>query len=144
MLKRRVRRMKNSGITLKIFLLIVLNDIGDTLAQFLMKKGLNQTGIDSINLTNIAEFAAKNAASPLIWLGVFVFALNFFLWIAILSRVDLSIAMPVGSTSYIFIPIVAMLFLHEHVSLLRWAGIILIVLGIHFVSQSRRAEERIP
>ena len=131
--------MKNNGLTLKIFLLIVLNDIGDTIAQLFMKKGLNHTGIDNIGLGNMTEFMAKGASSPLIWLGLFIFALNFFVWIVILSRVDLSIAMPVGSTSYIFVPIVAMIFLHEHISLLRWAGIALIVVGIHFVSQSRKA-----
>lgn len=133
--------MRSSGLTLKIFLLIVLNDVGDTIAQLLMKKGLIQTGIDSVNFGNIAEFAVRNASSPLVWLGIFVFVLNFFIWIVILSRVDLSIAMPVGSTSYIFVPIVAMIFLHEHVSVLRWAGILLIALGIHFVSQSRKPEE---
>lgn len=131
--------MKASGLTLKIFLLIVLNDIGDTVAQLLMKKGLIGTGIDNVNLGNVAEFAVKNASSGLVWLGIFIFVLNFFVWIVILSRVDLSIAMPVGSTSYIFVPIAAMIFLHEDVSLIRWAGIILIALGIHFVSQSREA-----
>ncbi len=130
--------MRDNGLTLKIFLLIVLNDIGDTLAQLLMKKGLSLTGISDIGLGNIAEFAVKGATSPLVWLGVVVFILNFFVWIVILSRVDLSIAMPVGSTSYIFVPIVAMIFLHEHVSLLRWVGIALIVCGIHFVSQSSK------
>ncbi len=130
--------MKNNGLTLKIFLLIVLNDIGDTIAQFFMKKGLNQVGINDIGLGNIAEFAVKGSSSPLVWLGILVLILNFFLWIVILSRVDLSIAMPVGSTSYIFVAIVAMVFLHEHVSLLRWVGIALIVFGIHFVSQSTK------
>lgn len=128
--------MRNSGLTLKIFLLIVLNDVGDTIAQLLMKKGLVNTGIGNVNLGNIAEFAAKNSASPLVWLGIFVFAINFFIWIVILSRVDLSIAMPVGSTCYIFVPIVAMIFLGEHISLMRWLGILFIAFGIHFVSQS--------
>ena len=130
--------MKKSHLTLKIFLLIVLNDLIDTVAQVFMKKGLVQTGIDSVNLGNIAEFAAKNASSAFLWLGIFVFALNFFVWIVILYKVDLSIAMPVGSFSYIFIPVCAILFLHEDVSLVRWAGIICIVLGIHFVAQSKK------
>jgi undecaprenyl phosphate-alpha-L-ara4N flippase subunit ArnE len=63
--------------------------------------------------------------------------LNFFIWIVILYKTDLSIAMPVGSFSYIFVPVAAIIFLHERVSLLRWAGIAFIILGIHFVSQSR-------
>ena len=130
--------MKTSHLTLKILFLIVLNDLIDTVAQLLMKKGLVQTGIDSVNLGNIVEFVSKNASSAYIWLGIFVFALNFFVWIVVLYKVDLSIAMPVGSFCYIFVPICAMLFLHENISLIRWAGIICIVLGIHFVAQSKK------
>jgi drug/metabolite transporter (DMT)-like permease len=131
---------KKSSLTLKVFALIILNDLIDTLAQFLMKKGLLHTGIDSVTFANILEFGARNSLSLLLWLGIIVQLLNFFVWIIILYKVDLSIAMPVGSTCYIFIPIVAAVFLHEHVGILRWAGILLIVLGIHFVSQSKPAE----
>jgi len=130
--------MRKSHLTLEILFLIVLNDLIDTVAQVFMKKGLVQTGINSVNLGNVAEFAVRSVSSPFLWLGIFVFALNFFVWIVILYKVDLSIAMPVGSFSYIFIPVCAMLFLHEDISLVRWVGIICIVLGIHFVSQSRK------
>jgi drug/metabolite transporter (DMT)-like permease len=133
--------MRKSHLTLKIFFLIVLNDLIDTLAQVLMKKGLVQTGIDSVNLGNIAHFAALSASSAYLWLGIFVFALNFFVWIVILYKVPLSIAMPVGSFCYIFVPVCAMLFLREDISPVRWAGIICIVLGIHFVAQSKKSVE---
>jgi drug/metabolite transporter (DMT)-like permease len=131
--------VKKSHLTLKIFALIILNDIGDTIAQLIMKKGLIQTGISSVNLGNIFEFAARNASSAMIWLGILFYVLNFFIWIVILYKVDLSIAMPVGSTCYIFVPLAAMLFLHEQIGLIRWAGILCIVLGIHFVSQSKKS-----
>jgi drug/metabolite transporter (DMT)-like permease len=129
--------MKESHLTLKIFALIILNDLVDTLAQLLMKKGLIHTGISSVTFANILEFASRNASSLLLWMGVMIQILNFFIWIVILYKVDLSIAMPVGSTCYIFIPLAALIFLHENVGLLRWMGILLIILGIHFVSQSR-------
>jgi drug/metabolite transporter (DMT)-like permease len=130
--------MKNSHLTLKVFALIVLNDLIDTVANLLMKKGLIQTGIDSVNLGNIAEFVSRSVSSPYLWIGIFIFALNFFVWIVVLYKIDLSIAMPVGSFCYIFVPICAMIFLHESISLMRWAGIICIVLGIHFVAQSKK------
>jgi drug/metabolite transporter (DMT)-like permease len=130
--------VKQSHLTLKIFVLIVLNDLIDTLAQILMKKGLIRTGIDSINFSNIAGFGVAAASSPFLWLGIFVFTLNFFIWIVILYKVDLSVAMPVGSFCFIFIPICAMVFLHEYISPVRWAGIACIVLGIHFVSRSKK------
>ena len=134
--------MKDNRLTLKIFSLIVLNDVVDTIAQLIMKKGLIGTGIDSVTFGNIAEFAARNAASLLVWLGVLIYALNFFIWIVVLYKVDLSIAMPVGSTSYILVPLAAMLFLHEHVDLTRWIGICCVMCGIYFVSRSKKSPEK--
>lgn len=130
--------MKKSHLTLGVLLLIVLNDLVDTIANLLMKKGLIQTGIDSVNFGNMAEFVARSASSTFLWIGILVFALNFFVWMVILYKVDLSIAMPVGSFSYIFIPVSAILFLHEKVSMVRWIGVVFIILGIHFVSKSKK------
>jgi drug/metabolite transporter (DMT)-like permease len=132
--------VKQSRLTLKVFALIVLNDLADTVAQLFMKKGLIQTGISSISLSNISEFMAKGVSSPLLWLGILVHSLNFFVWIVILYKIDLSIAMPVGSFSYVFIPVTAILFLHESVNPVRWIGILCIMLGVHFVSQSKKSK----
>lgn len=134
--------MGKSPLTLKVFIAIVLNDIGDSLAQLLMKKGLLQTGIGSVNFQNVLEFIFQNSSSGTLWLGIIIYTLNFFIWIIILSRVDLSIALPVGSTSYIITPLLAMIFLHENISLMRWLGILLIVCGIYFVSESAHEKAR--
>ncbi len=126
-------------LTLKIFSLIILNDIVDSVAQFAMKKGLLSTGIDSITLGNMMEFVSKGASSIVLWCGIALYAANFFIWIIILYKVDLSIAMPVGSTCYIIVPIIAIVFLHEQMGLVRWLGILCIILGIHFVAQSKKS-----
>lgn len=130
--------MSKGHLTLKIFFLIILNDLTDAFAQLVMKKGLIYTNVDSLSLGSIAHFITGNAASPLLLAGLFLFAMNFFLWIIILYKVDLSIAMPVGSLSYVLVPVTAVVFLHEHVGILRWLGIALIVLGVHFVSRSKK------
>ncbi len=136
--------MKNSHLTLKIFALIVLNDVIDTIAQLIMKKGLVRSGIESVHFNNFAEFVARNISSPMVWAGIVIFALNFFVWIVILYKVDLSIAMPVGSFCFILVPIAAILFLREHVSIFRWIGTIMIVLGVHLVSQSAAPAKGVP
>ncbi len=130
--------MKKNYLTLKIFSLILLNDAVDAIAQLVMKKGLVSTGISSVTFDNAAEFLIRNASSLLVWAGVLIYALSFFIWIVILYKIDLSIAMPVGSASYIFVPLAAILFLHEHVGIVRWIGIFCIMGGIHFVSRSNR------
>lgn len=129
----------NKSLSLKIFALIVANDLGDTIAQLFLKKGVSATGIDNLAFATMGEFVARGLASPLLWAGIIIYSLNFFVWMLVLYKVDLSIAMPVGSTSYIFVPVVAMVFLNENVSLLRWAGIVLIALGIHMVSQAKHS-----
>lgn len=129
--------MRYGHLTFKIFLMILLNDLCDTVSQALMKHGLADTGISSVGLGNIAEFLSRGASSPILWLGILVFILNFFIWIVIIYKIDLSIAMPVGSFSYIMVPITAMIFFHEKVEPLRWLGVAFIVLGIYFVSRSK-------
>ena len=104
------------GLTLKIFSLILMTDLGESVAQLFMKQGLARTGISVIRLSTIFNFVILNAASPLVWFGVLLYALTFFIWIVVLSHVDLSIAMPMASTSFILIPVLAMIFLHESVA----------------------------
>jgi drug/metabolite transporter (DMT)-like permease len=123
-------------LTLKVFLLIVTTDIAESVAQLFMKKGLILTGIDSVTFSNLAGFMSKALLSGFVWAGIGVYIFNFFVWLTVLSRVDLSIAFPVGSTSYILVPALAVIFLGETITPLRWAGIALIVCGIHFVSKS--------
>ena len=65
----------------------------------------------------------------------------FIIWSTVLSKIDLSVAVPIASFSYILVALVSILFLHETITLLRWMGIFLILTGVIFVSVSSRAEE---
>lgn len=103
-----------------------MNDFLDSVAQVFMKKGLPVTG--------------SWPESAFFWLGILLYASNFFLWICILSRLDLSTAVPIASTNYIILPILAMIFLGEHVGPLRWLGIFFIIIGIHFISKSKPSD----
>lgn len=126
----------NKRLTLQMLFLIILNDAGEAIAQLLMKGGLNKIAITSLTFSNLPEFCLKGITSPLLWLGMIVYTLNFFIWIVVLSRIDLSVAVPVCSFSYIFVPFLSIAFLGEIVSPLRWIGIIVIITGIYFVSKS--------
>lgn len=132
--------MKKNALTFKIFLMIVMTDIGESIAELAMKKGLIQTGINYVDFNNLFEFLSRNAGSYLIWLAVLVYIINFFIWITVLSRAELSVAFPVGSTSYILVPLLAVLFLNETVTPVRWLGVIFIIAGIGFVSKSSQRE----
>ena len=105
------------------------NDLLDTIAQIFIKKGI----------PHLFDFS-----NPLFFLflaGLVIYLSNFFLWMYILSRVDLSVAVPLASISYILIPFAAIFFLHEFVSPLRWLGLACIILGIYFISQSKPSSQ---
>jgi len=127
--------MIDKRLTFRVFFLIILNDIVESVAQLLMKKGLLLGSVGQVTFGNIGEGVLKSVSSPVLWLGIAIYAINFFIWILVLYKIDISIAMPVGSTCYILVPVMAVLFLHEAVSPLRWLGVLCIVLGIHFVAQ---------
>jgi undecaprenyl phosphate-alpha-L-ara4N flippase subunit ArnE len=57
------------------------------------------------------------------------------LWIYILKHYPFSIAYPLGSISYIFGLIAAVLVFHEHVSPMRWLGVCIIIVGIYFITK---------
>ena len=58
------------------------------------------------------------------------------MWITALSKADLSVVYPVGSTNYIIVMILSLVFLHEQISPLRWVGVGFIIAGIYFIFQS--------
>lgn len=130
---------KAGGVTLKIFLAVFLNDAIDALAQVLMKKGIVGEAVASWNIQDLFSFLAQNAVSPLVIAGIILYALNFFIWIIILTKIDLSLAVPLGSTTYALIPFSAVVFLHEKISILGIAGILCVILGILILSKSKPA-----
>lgn len=128
---------KLTGIFLfKVLALIAMKDTLESFGDLFLKKGTLATGISNVVLSNMFEFASRMIASPWLWIGVVFLLANFFLWIALLSRVDLSVAFPMSSLTYIIVPILAITFLHEKVLLTRWAGIIFIIAGISLTSRS--------
>lgn len=126
-------------LTLGIFLLLVSTDLLETLAQFCFKKSaLAQAAVSVSGFSQALAFAGTALSSLYLWCGLITVFLIFAIWSGILSRIDLSVAVPIASFSYITIPLVSIVFLHESVSFLRWAGIGLILFGVVLVSLSSR------
>jgi len=56
--------------------------------------------------------------------------------LSLLSRVDLSYVLPVTSISYVLTALMGKFLLHEPVSLERWIGIGLVVVGVSLVART--------
>ena len=68
--------------------------------------------------------------------GVGAYAASSIFWLVLLSRVELSYAYPALSMGYVLITLVSVFFLGEQVSALRWAGVLVISLGVFLISRS--------
>jgi drug/metabolite transporter (DMT)-like permease len=135
---------RRNHLTLKILFLLIFIDFLETFAQFCFKKSaLPKSGFEIKAFNDIFHFIISIIPSPFLWLGLFSILLIFTMWSTILSRIDLSVAVPVCSFSYITVPLVSLLFLHEKISALRWTGIFIILFGVMLVSISSKGKEKI-
>jgi len=134
--------MPKHKLTPKIFLSLVLADVLETFHQFCFKKSaLLENDPNIAGIYDLLLFFNTVFSSPFFWVGLLSLILMFIIWSTILSKIDLSVAVPVASFSYILVALVSILFLHETITLLRWAGIFLILAGVIVVSMSSQGKE---
>lgn len=65
--------------------------------------------------------------------GIFLYAIEYVLWIAFLASVDISKAFPLSSVQIVLILVASRIILKEHINPYRWLGASLIIVGIYLV-----------
>ena len=70
------------------------------------------------------------------WRGIGLMAVGFFSLLAVLSWADASLVIPATALSYVAGALGAKFLLHERVTPARWAGVLLVCLGVALLSIS--------
>jgi drug/metabolite transporter (DMT)-like permease len=96
-------------------------------AQLLLRLGM----LGSAGLS-VVDTLAHAALSPTVLGGLLLYAVSSALWLGVLSRMELSVAYPLGASGYIIVVLMAALS-GETVSPARWAGVLTIALGVLLV-----------
>lgn len=131
--------MFKKKLTLTLFFFLVFSDFLETFTQFCFKKSaLSGNLFAAKNLPGLLGFFQGVFFSWFLWAGFLSVVLAFIIWSSILSKIDLSVAVPVASFSYVLVPLVSIILLHEKISILRWEGIFFILIGVIFVSLSSK------
>jgi len=129
--------MKKNVLNLKIILLILVIDTLEAVYEFFFKKGMTVAGeFDFSSFGMAMDYASKVVSNGWIWMGFVIIIIETLMWFAVLAKLDLSVAFPVSSSSYIFVLIISALLLNEPVGINRWIGTALIVVGISIVVKS--------
>jgi len=111
--------------------------IAGTIGDLLLASGMKQLGdLSAMNLRGILNAAIQALTTPKLIMGTAMLAVFFFLWLAVLSWEDLSVAIPMQALNYVLVAFLSQYFLHEVVSPLRWAGTVLVAVGVIMITKS--------
>lgn len=117
-------------------LLLIPAILFSTTGELLFKLGMNRIGGFEFSADAIRAVLPRILLNPLIWLGFLGFGLGAVFWLAVLSRVPLSLAYPILALSYFVVVIEARLILRERVTWQRLLGVGVIVVGVVIVGLS--------
>jgi drug/metabolite transporter (DMT)-like permease len=109
------------------------------LAVVLVSVALNAMGQLLFKAARAAQPEAPLLAlftEPLTWIGFIVYGLSAVCWLWVLSRVQLSLAYPCLSLTFPIVVACSAALFGESVSLERWAGVGVIVLGVSLLART--------
>lgn len=111
-----------------ILLAVMLTaSVGDTL----LSHGMTQVGPVSLQHLGLLFVALKN---PWVICGILMLLGFFASYLTALSWADLTFVLPSTAFGYVVVALLSRFWLHEHISVYRWVGIVLIVCGVGFVA----------
>jgi|SRR5581483_5653521 len=122
------------GVQLRTHLMILLMVILGPLGNVLLGRGMKQIGaVTTWNADEIFHFLSLLSTSLSVWLGVGCLLAFFIAYMLILSWADYSYVQPVSAMAYGVVALLAHFFLGEAVSPLRWAGVLVICMGVFVI-----------
>jgi drug/metabolite transporter (DMT)-like permease len=117
-------------------LLILFEVICNVAAQITLKIGMSRIGHFDFHSGNIVPITMQVIMSPWIITGIVIYIISMIVWLVILSRIEVSLAYPLTSLGYVLNAVIAYFLLSEQVTVLRFAGIVVILLGVFLVAKS--------
>jgi multidrug transporter EmrE-like cation transporter len=121
---------------MKQMILLLVTVTFNVMGQYLMKRGMSDVGAITGDLSQLFSSLATAFTNPYVLAGVGAYGMSSIFWLILLSRVDLSYAYPALSLGYVMVTLVSALLLGEQVSALRWAGVLVICVGVILVARS--------
>ncbi len=111
--------------------------IAGPLGNVLLGKGMKEVGpVDPWPLFRLPHVFTRVFTTGAIWLGVVSLLVFFAAYMIVLSWADYSYVQPASSIAYAVVALLAATWLGEVVPPLRWAGIVVICIGVFLVGHT--------
>jgi hypothetical protein len=126
------RRMHGKTLVFLV-LMVTFGPLGDVL----LSRGMKRIGaVSSFSPGPLFSTFSKVFSSPAIWLGIGSLFLFFISYLLVLSWADYSYIQPVSAIGYGVVALLGYFFLHDAVTVWRWAGVLTICVGVFLVGQT--------
>jgi drug/metabolite transporter (DMT)-like permease len=126
-----------AGLRFKTYLLLFLMVVFGPLGDVLLSKGMKRIGtLTSWGPLDLLRFFENTFTSVVVWFGIGSLLSFFIAYILVLSWADYSYVQPASSAAYGVVALLGYLILRETVTPMRWAGILIICLGVFIVGHT--------
>ena len=113
-----------------VLIIVLSNAAGDVF----LTKGMKQIGdISELRPFQVLRTIRRILGNPNFLAGIACLTLSFFSFLSVLSWADLSFVIPATAIYYVVTVLGAKFLLGERIDLMRWAGTLLVCLGVAFV-----------
>ena len=125
------------SLHLKTYLLLAFMVIFGPLGNVMLGKGMRRVGPVSLATPGAwFDMLGRVLPSGTIWLGIACLCIFFVAYMLVLTWADYSYVQPASAVAYAVVALAAHFILREIVTPLRWAGVILICLGVLVVGHT--------
>jgi drug/metabolite transporter (DMT)-like permease len=121
------------------YMILGLVSLSAPLGDSCLSRGMAH--LPSISVAHPATLIAA-VFTPWIALGIALLIGFFASYLTALSWADLTFVLPATALGNVIVALLSRFWLHEPISLERWAGIVLITIGVGFVAQGPSLTER--
>lgn len=129
----------------KILTILLIALVFEAVGVVLLSKGLKQIGeAKQITASQVVSLVGRGLTNVNILLGVLFEAIFFAGLLVLMSKSDVSVIWPLTALGFVLTTLAAKFILHEDVSMIRWAGVILIMAGAALITWSENGQEPSP
>lgn len=124
--------MTQSTMTFRRYMVLAAVTITSSCGDTFLARGMQTMG--PVSLHHPAELIHA-IFSPWVAAGIVLLIGFFASYLTALSWADLTYVLPASSLGYVLMTLLARFWLHEHVSSMRWIGVLFITAGVGFVTR---------
>ena len=123
--------MNQHTLTPRRYLILIAVMLTASVGDTLLSRGMAQVGPVDLHHLGLLWHALANR---FVIAGIVLLIGFFASYMTALSWADLSFVMPATAFGYVVVALLSRFWLHEHLSVYRWIGIVLIVCAVGFVA----------